>query len=110
MRGVGDFAIPNDWKSKRDWQRIHESSPQRFVVSSPVDSHDPRHNDLRLPRATFLLDQPAPEIPTALINLDRPFHIIIAPADALETKTGREFFSIHAHIRDYDLIRRLGEL
>lgn len=108
-RGVDEFAIPEDWKSKRDWKMIHDYSPRRFVVASRLDSFDLRRNDLRLPRASFLLDRPSPTIPRELINMDRPFHIIFAPEDAVEAETGKNFFSTHHHVRDYDLIQRLGQ-
>jgi ATP-dependent DNA helicase RecQ len=108
-RGVDEFAVPDGWKSKREWKRIHESSPRRFVVSSPLDQFDARKNDLRLPRATFFLHETSPTIPQALITMDRPIHIIFAPEDALEHGTGRKFFDIHPHTRDYELIRRLGQ-
>lgn len=108
-RGVDEFAVPEAWKSKRDWKRVHEYSPRRLVVASSLRSYDPRKNDLRLPRATFLFDEASPVIPRELINMDRPFHIIFAPDDAIESGTGREFFSTHHHLRDYDLEQRLGQ-
>jgi len=109
-RGVDEFAIPNEWKSKRDWKRVHEFSPRRFVVASPLESYDHRKNDLRLPRATFLLGNPSPVISRELINMDRPFHIIFASEDAKEEGTERPFFSTHNnYIRDYDLVQRLGQ-
>lgn len=108
-RGIDEFAIPEDWKSKRDWKSIHEYSPRRFVVANRIDSYDLRRNDLRLPRASFLFDTPSPIIPRDLINMDRPFHIIFAPEDAVEAGTGRNFFSTHHHVRDYDLNQRLGQ-
>jgi hypothetical protein len=108
-RGVDEFAIPEAWKSKQNWKRVHENSRRRLVVATPLDSFDLRKNDLRLPRATFLFDEPSPIIPRELINMERPFHIIFAPEDAVETGTRRKFFSIHHHVRDYDLIQRLGQ-
>ena len=108
-RGVDEFAIPENWKSKRDWKRIHDYSPRRLVVANRIDSYDLRRNDLRLPRASFLFGQPSPTIPRELINMDRPFHIIFAPEDAVEAGTGKNFFSTHHHVRDYDLIQRLGQ-
>ena len=108
-RGVDEFAIPDAWKSKRDWKRIHESSSRRFIVANPLESYDSRRNDLRLPRATFLLHQARPIVPQSLINMERPFHIILAPEDAVEPGRGRKFFSTRQHIRDYDLMQRLGQ-
>ena len=108
-RGVDEFAVPEEWKSKRNWKRVHEFSPRRFVVASPLDSYDHPKNDLRLPRATFLFANSAPVIPRDLINMERPFHIIFAPEDAIESGTSRRFFSTHHHVRDYDLIQRLGQ-
>lgn len=108
-RGVDEFAVPEAWKSKRDWKRVYEFSPRRFVVGSSLDFFDLRKNDLRLPRATFLFDEPSPVIPRELINMERPLHIIFAPDDALEPRTGRRFFSTHHHVRDYDLVQRLGQ-
>jgi superfamily II DNA/RNA helicase len=109
-RGIDEFAIPEEWKSKREWKRVHEFSKRRFVVTNPLNDYDPRKNDLRLPRATFLFAKIAPIIPRELINMDRPFHIIFAPEDALEPSTGRYFFNTHPHVRDYDLVQRLGQL
>jgi superfamily II DNA/RNA helicase len=106
--GVDEFAVPDGWKSKREWKRVHECSSRRFVVMSPLNSFDPRNNDLRIPRATFLLEQDSPTIPLELINMERPFHIICAPENSVEAGTGRLFFATHHHIRDYDLIQRLG--
>jgi hypothetical protein len=108
-RGVDEFAVPEEWKSKRNWKRVHEFSPRRFVVASPLGSYDHVKNDLRLPRATFLFASAAPVIPKELINMERPFHIIFAAEDAIESGTGRKFFSTHHHVRDYDLIQRLGQ-
>lgn len=108
-RGVDEFAVPNAWKSKRDWKRVHEYSPRRLVAGSSLDSYDLRKNDLRLPRATFLFDGPSPAIPRELTNMERPFHIIFAPDDAIDPSTGRKFFSTHHHVRDYDLVQRLGQ-
>ena len=107
-RGIDEVAIPSEWMNKRDWKAIHESSPRRLVVASPVSSYDLRKNDLRLPRATFLFENPSPVIPRDLINMERPFHIIFAPEDAVEPGTGRKFFSTRPNIRDYDLVQRLG--
>ena len=107
--GVDEFALPDAWKSKRDWKRIHERSAHRFVVSNPIDKFDIRKNDLRLPRATFLLEDPAPIIPQALITMDRPFHIIFAPEGARETGTNRNFFDVHSHVRDYEFARKIGQ-
>jgi hypothetical protein len=108
-RGVDEFAIPEDWKSKRDWKCVHDYSPRRLVVANNLDSYDVHKNDLRLPRASFLFDKPSPIVPRDLINMDRPFHIIFAPEDAVEAGTGKNFFSTHHHIRDYDLMQRLGQ-
>ena len=108
-RGVDEFAVPEAWKSKRDWKRVHEYSRRRLVVASSLGSYDLRKNDLRLPRATFLFDGDSPVIPRELINIERPFHIIFAPEDAIELGTGRKFFSTHHHVRDYDLVQRLGQ-
>ncbi len=108
-RGVDEFAVPEAWKVNRDWKRVHDFSTRRFVVSSPIDSYDFRRNDLRLPRAAFLLNCHNPEVPQSLINMDRPFHIICAPENAIEPGTLRKFFSVTPHIRDYDLIQRLGQ-
>lgn len=107
-RGVDEFAVPEAWKSKKDWKRVHEFSSRRLVVANSLDSYDLRKNDLRLPRATFLFDSPSPVIPRELINMERPFHIILAPDDAIESETRRIFFSTHHHVRDYDLVQRLG--
>jgi len=107
-RGVDEFAIPDEWKSKRDWKRVHELSPRRLIVASPLGFYDHRRNDLQLPRATFLFDCPSPVIPRDLINMERPFHIIFAPEDAVEAGTQKSFFSTHHHIRDYDLAQRMG--
>jgi len=108
-RGVDEFALPEAWKSKKDWKRVHEYSPRRLVVSSSLDSYDLCKNDLRLPRATFLFDGPSPVIPRELINMERPFHIIFAPDDAVESGTEKKFFTTHHHVRDYDLVQRLGQ-
>jgi len=108
-RGVDEVAVPEHWKTKRDWKRLHEFSPRRFVVSNLLTSHDHKKNDLRVPRATFLFAGETPNIPRALVNMERPFHIIFAPEDAIEPETGRQFFSTHHHVRDYDLIQRLGQ-
>jgi ATP-dependent DNA helicase RecQ len=108
-KGVAEFAVPADWKEKREWKTIHVSSAHGFVVDSDLSNYDPHGNDLPLPRATFLLDEEKPVIPQALINMYRPFHIIFAPEDAIETGSNRRFFDLHPHIRDYDLVRRLGE-
>jgi hypothetical protein len=108
-RGIDEFAVPEAWKSKKDWKRVHEFSSRSLVVANSLDSYDLRKNDLRLPRATFLFDLPSPVIPRELINMERPFHIIFAPDDAIESGTGRKFFSAHHHVRDYDLLQRLGQ-
>ncbi len=109
-KGVAEFAVPSDWKEKREWKTIHASSAFGFVVNSELNNYDPHGNDLLLPRATFLLDIEKPVIPQSLINMNRPFHLIFAPEDAIETGSNRRFFDLHPrHIRDYDLVRRLGE-
>lgn len=107
-KGVAEFAVPDEWKEKREWKRIHEFSTNKFVVNSVLGDHDSHQNDLRLPRATFFLEE-ASGIPQYLINMNRPFHIIFAHEDAIEQGTNRRFFDIHHHVRDYDLIRRLGD-
>jgi len=108
-RGVDEFAIPDEWTSKREWKRVHELSPRRLIVASALGFYDQRRNDLRLPRATFLFDDPMPVIPRDLINMERPFHIIFAPEDAVEAGTKKNFFSTHHHIRDYVLAHRMGQ-
>jgi hypothetical protein len=79
------------------------------VVIGDLHNYDPLGNDLPLPRATFLLDEVMPVIPQALINMNRPFHIVFAPEDSIESGSNRRFFDLRPHIRDYDLVRRLGE-
>jgi len=108
-KGVAEFAVPADWKEKREWKTIHGLSAFGFVVSGVLHNYDPLGNDLPLPRATFLLDEAEPIIPQALTNMNRPFHIIFAPEDSIESESNRRFFDLHPHIRDYDFIRRLGE-
>jgi len=108
-RGICEFAVPYGWKQKREWKRSHEFSANGFVVNSILQDNDMHLNDLRLPRATFLLEEESPIIPQSLINMNRPFHVIFAPENSVESDTGRRFFDIHPHVRDYDLIRRLGE-
>ena len=108
-RGVDEFAIPDKWKSKRDWKRIHESSDRRFITNSSLYSYDRCKNELRLPRASFLCDNPTPVIPRDLINIDRPFHIIFAPDDAVDAETRRPFFNTNSYIDDYTLIQRMGQ-
>ena len=108
-RGVDEVAIPREWMNKREWKAIHDASPRRFVVGSPISSYDLRKNDLPLPRATFLFGNPSPVVPRDLINMERPFHIIFAPEDAVEPETGRKFFSTRPNIRDYELVQRLGQ-
>jgi hypothetical protein len=105
--GVDEFAVPESWKSKNEWKRVHEFSSRRLVVGSAIESCDLWENDLRLPRATFLLEATLPPTLRNLINMDRPFHIIFAMENAIDPQTGRRFFSTHSHIRDYDLIQRL---
>ncbi len=107
-RGVDEIAMPLAWMNKRNWMSIHECSPRNFVVGSCLSLYDQRKNDLRLPRATFLFEETAPVISRELINMERPFHIILAPEDAIDFETGRRFFSTRPNIRDYDLIQRLG--
>lgn len=108
-KGVAEFAVPADWKEKREWKTIHGSSNFGFVVNSDLHDYDPLGNGLPLPRATFLLDKPEPAIPQALTNMNRPFHIIFAPEDSVESDSNRRFFDLHPHVRDFDLVRRLGE-
>jgi ATP-dependent DNA helicase RecQ len=108
-KGVAEFAVPADWKEKREWKTIHGLSAFGFVVSGELHNYDPVGNDLQLPRATFLLDEDMPIIPQALVNLNRPFHIIFAPGDSIESGSDRRFFDLHPPTWDYDLIRRLGE-
>ena len=79
-------------------------------MANPLNYYDHRKNDLRLPRATFLCAKIAPVVSRELLNMDRPFHIIFAPDDALEHITGRNFFSIRPHVRYYDLLQRLGQI
>jgi ATP-dependent DNA helicase RecQ len=107
--GVDEFALPDTWKAKRDWKRIHERSTHRFVVCNPIDKFDIHKNDLRLPRATFLLEESAPIISPALITMDRPYHIIFAPEEAREYGTLRNFFDVHPHVRDHEFARRIGQ-
>ena len=108
-RGVDEIALPKAWQKKKEWKSIHELSSRRLVVGSPINTYDPRKNDLRLPRATFLFEESAPKIPRELINMERPFHIIFAPEDAVEPETGRKFFSTRPNLRDYELLQRLGQ-
>ena len=108
-KGVAEFAVPDGWKEKREWTRIHEFSANGFVVNSVLRDHDPHQNDLRLPRATFFLEEVSPVIPQSLINMNRPFHIIFAPEGSIKHGTNRRFFDIQPHVRDLDLIRRLGD-
>ncbi len=108
--GVDELAVPEEWKSKRKWMRVHEFSKRQFVVVNPLNHYDHRKNDLRLPRVTFLCAKTTPVISRELINMERPFHIIFAPDDALEQTTGRNFFSTRPHVHDYDLLQRLGQL
>ena len=108
-KGVAEFAVPADWKEKREWKTIHGSSAFGFVVNSELHDYDPLGNGLPLPRATFLLDKPEPAIPQALTNMNRPFHIIFAPEDSVESDSNRRFFDLHPYVRDFDLVRRLGE-
>ncbi len=108
-KGVAEFAVPADWKEKREWKTIHGLSAFGFVVIGDLHNYDPLGNDLPLPRATFLLDEVMPVIPQALINMNRPFHIVFAPEDSIESGSNRRFFDLRPHIRDYDLVRRLGE-
>jgi len=109
-KGICEFAVPDCWKQKREWKGSHGFSANGFVVNSILRGHDPYHNELRLPRATFLLEEASPVIPESLINMNRPYHIIFAPENSVESVRGRRFFDIHPHVRDYDLIRRLGDL
>lgn len=108
-KGVAEFAVPADWKRKREWKTIHVSSAFGFVVNSELYDYDPHGNDLPLPRATFLLEDEKPVIPQVLINMNRPIHLIFAPEDAVEGGSNRRIFDLRSHIRDYDLVRRLGE-
>lgn len=108
-RGVDEFAIPDSWRSKREWKRVHEYSPRHFVVANSLDSLDRRKNELRLPRASFVFETQSPTIRRDLITMDRPFHIIFAPEDAVDNETGKNFFSTHHHLRDYDLVQRLEQ-
>ena len=108
-KGVAEFAVPDGWKEKREWKQIHEFSNNKFVVNSILGDHDSHQNDLRLPRATFFLEEASSGIPQYLINMNRPFHIIFAHEDAIEQGTNRRFFDIHHHARYYDLIKRLGD-
>lgn len=107
-KGVAEFAVPDGWKEKREWKRIHEFSTNKFFVNSVLGDHDSHQNELQLPRATFFLEEASLGVPQYLINMNRPFHIIFALEDAIEQGTNRRFFDIHHHVRDYDLIRRLG--
>lgn len=107
--GVAEFAVPDEWKEKREWKRIHEFSTNKFVVNSVLGDHDSHQNELRLPRATFFLEKASSGVPQYLINMNRPFHIIFAIEDAIEQGTNRRFFDIHHHVRDYKLVQRFGD-
>jgi ATP-dependent DNA helicase RecQ len=108
-KGIAELAIPEIWKENRKWKSLHSRSDYRFVLNSSLIDYDDYQNDLRLPRATFMLDSEEPIVPQPLINMNRPFHIIFAPEHTLEAGSRRLFFEITPHIRDYDLDRRLGE-
>jgi ATP-dependent DNA helicase RecQ len=109
-RGIDEFAIPDEWKSKSAWKRVHEASPRGFVIASPLGEYDHRKNDLRVPRATFLFNNQSPLVSREIINMDRPFHVIVVPENAREAGTERPFFTaVNNYIHDHDLIRRLGQ-
>ncbi len=108
-KGVDEFAVPESWKTQRDWKRLHERSLRRFFVCSPLNLYDPRKNDLRLPRATFLLDESSPTISHSLITMDRPFHVIFAPEDTLEQNSARKFFDRQHFMPLHEFERRIGQ-
>lgn len=108
-KGIDELAVPEVWKTQRDWKRVHERSSRRFVVCSPLNVYDPRKNDLRLPRATFLLEESSPTISRSLIIMDRPFHVVFAPEQALEHNSNRNFFDRHSFMPLHEFARRIGQ-
>jgi len=107
--GISELAVPLGWRKESDWKRLHQRSTRRFLVERDVNLFDSRGNELRLPRTTCLLDgESVPEIDDALINIERPFHIICSTDDAIDRRFRRLFFDRVPHITFNELVRRLG--
>lgn len=110
-RGIDEIAVPEEWKRASDWKRIHEYSPRRFVIGSPLAGPLDSGPELELPRATFLFNHPTPVVPYSLIGLDRPLHLLFLPSNAVEEGPGRRpFFDRNRAVSEAFVRERLRAL
>ena len=76
---VREVAVPAALRPLRDdLARLHKRAPDGLVLVQTLEEDLASPSLYRVPRATLLVE---PVLPKALLLLDRPAHIILAPAD-----------------------------
>lgn len=107
--GIWDVVIPQEWETASEWHDLPNLSPHRFIVGQTVCRMNHLQTDLLLPRITFLNLQPNFEITDEFVNIDSPFHIVVAARSARDAATGKKFFDLYPGISFEEFVRRLGQ-
>ncbi|MDB4370765.1 protein DpdF [Mariniblastus sp.] len=108
--GVSEVVVPESWQSWTEWQDVHLLSSHRFIVGRTTKRMGFEPNELHLPRITFLQRDDTNGISDELVNLERPFHIVVASDDMLDRATGKKFFDLHPSISFGEFARKLGQI
>lgn len=108
--GIGEVVIPKEWQTVSEWKDLHNLSAQRFVVGRTTGRMNHLQNDLLLPRITFLNLESDFEITDEFVNVECPFHIVVASNNSLDSATGKKFFDLYPGISFEEFVRRLGQV
>jgi ATP-dependent DNA helicase RecQ len=107
--GVSEVVVPESWQLSTEWQDIHLLSSNGFIVGRTTKRMGLEPNELHLPRITILQEDDLSGINEELINLERPFHIVVARNDVLDRVTGKRFFDLYPSISFVEFVRKLGQ-
>lgn len=99
--GIREVAVPPEWRTWTKWPdgresplyTLHRGASERFVIVRGVDETDPLGSKgWPVPRLSIVEpSQTAQPVPEHLLLLERPFHIILAPAESLDPRhSGRK--------------------
>jgi hypothetical protein len=101
--GVSEISVSKGFRgSCTALKRLHERAPGGIVLLQDLNEEIERQQSYRLPRASVLDDESAAALPHVLM-LDRPLHVIIAPASTPDPwSSGRRLCDTGSNVLSFE--------
>ena len=108
-----ELSIPDGYLDIKEWRQLREGTPFRFLIRTPMDTsvEEPLQPHLPVPRLTILSgSETRATIIKPILQVKRPFHIIVLPATALDPdRPARRLLDMKPRLTLEEVLDRLAQ-